>query len=163
MRFTHLQYVRLKFSFYCALAGVAIIAPILLVFASATLPEGLEWGALIVYGNGVVLAVLVTALVLRATYTLGFSQAKKIAPSEPNNYGGSQATRLPTSLLSTDALTRYLMPYKAVRIEVLDDDGAMVRQYSHALQTGDWKDRWWLVALSCGNRRRFIFIPVGTS
>ena len=61
--------------FYRALAGVAIIASILLVFAASTLPEGLERGDLIVYGHGVVLAALVTALVLRAVHTLGFNKA----------------------------------------------------------------------------------------
>jgi hypothetical protein len=70
--------------FYRALAAVAIIAPILLVFAAGTLPEGLERGDLIVYGYGVVLAVLATALVLRAAYALGFSKALKIAASVPN-------------------------------------------------------------------------------
>ena len=63
--------------FYRALAAVAIIAPILLVFAAATLPEGLQRGDLIVYGHGVVLAILVTALVLRAASTSGF---KKLQP-----------------------------------------------------------------------------------
>jgi hypothetical protein len=61
--------------FYSALAAVAIIAPILLVIAAGTLPEGLDRGELIVYGHGVVLAVLATALVLRASYILGFNQA----------------------------------------------------------------------------------------
>jgi len=70
--------------FYGALAAVAMIAPILLVFAAGTLPEGLERGALIVYGHGVVLAVLVTALLLRAAYALGFSQALKIVVLAPN-------------------------------------------------------------------------------
>jgi hypothetical protein len=70
--------------FYHALAAVAIIAPILLVFATDTLPEGLERGELIVYGYGVVLAVLATALVLRATYAVGFSKALKIAAAVPN-------------------------------------------------------------------------------
>jgi len=70
--------------FYRALAAVAITAPILLVFAAGTLPEGLERGELIVYGHGVVLTVLASAAVLRAVYTLGFSKALKIAASEPN-------------------------------------------------------------------------------
>jgi hypothetical protein len=71
--------------FYRALAAVAITAPILLVFAAGTLPEGLERGELIVNGYGMVLAVLATALVLRAAYAFGFSKAlKKIAASEPN-------------------------------------------------------------------------------
>ena len=70
--------------FYGALAAVAMIAPILLVFAAGTFPEGLERGALIVDGLGVVLAVLATALVLRAAYAVGFSKALTIAASEPN-------------------------------------------------------------------------------
>ena len=61
--------------FYRRLAAVAMIAPILLVFAAGTLPEGLERGDLIVYGHGVVLAGLATALVLRAAYALGFAKA----------------------------------------------------------------------------------------
>jgi len=69
---------------YGALAAVAMIAPILLVFAAGTLPEGLERGALIVYGHGVLLATLATALVLRAAYAFGFRQALKIAAFEPN-------------------------------------------------------------------------------
>ena len=69
--------------FYRALAAVAMIGPIFLVFAAGTLPEGgLERGDLIVYGHGVLLAVLATALVLR---TLGFSKAFKIAVSEPKH------------------------------------------------------------------------------
>jgi hypothetical protein len=70
--------------FYRALAAVAILAPILLVFVAGTLPEGVERGELIVYGHGVVLAILATALVLRAMYRLGFSKAFKLAVSEPN-------------------------------------------------------------------------------
>jgi hypothetical protein len=49
------------------------------------LPEGLERGDLIVYGHGVLLAGLATALALRAAYTLGFSKAFKIAVSEPKH------------------------------------------------------------------------------
>ena len=71
--------------FYRALAAVAMIGPILLVFAAGTLPEGLERGDLIVYGHGVVLAVLVTALVLRAAYTWGFSKALQSSALEPNH------------------------------------------------------------------------------
>jgi hypothetical protein len=66
-----------------ALAAVAMAGPILLVIAAATLPEG-ERGDLIVYGHGVVLAVLASALVLRAAYILGFSKTSKIAVSKPN-------------------------------------------------------------------------------
>jgi hypothetical protein len=61
--------------FYRALAAVAMITPILLVFAAGTLPEGLERGDFIVYGHGVLLAGLATALVLRAAYALGFNKA----------------------------------------------------------------------------------------
>jgi threonine/homoserine/homoserine lactone efflux protein len=71
--------------FYRALAAVAMIGPILLVFAAGTLPEGLERGDLIVYGHGVLLAVLATALVLRAAFSLGFSKTIKIAKSEPKH------------------------------------------------------------------------------
>ncbi len=70
--------------FYRALAAVAMVGPILLVIAAGTSPEGLERGDLIVYGQGVVVAVLASALVLRAAYTLGFSKALKSAASEPN-------------------------------------------------------------------------------
>ncbi len=70
--------------FYRVLAAVAMIGPMLLVFAAGTLPEGLERGGLIVYGHEVLLAVLATALVLRAAYASGFSKALKIAVSEPN-------------------------------------------------------------------------------
>ena len=70
--------------FYRVLAAVAMVGPILLVIAAGTLPEGLERGDLIVYGQGVVVAVLATALALRAAYTLGFSKALKSTASEPN-------------------------------------------------------------------------------
>jgi len=70
--------------FYVVLAGVAMITPILLVFAASTLPEGLERGELIVYGHGVLLAVLATTLVLRAAYAWGFRQALKIAAFQPS-------------------------------------------------------------------------------
>ena len=61
--------------FYRALAAVAIIVPIFLVFAAGTLPEGREQGDLIVYGHEVLVVVLATGLVLRAVYTRGFSRA----------------------------------------------------------------------------------------
>ena len=70
--------------FYRALAAVAMVGPLLLVIAAGTLPEGLERGDLIVYGQGVVVAVLATALALRAAYTLGFSKALKSTALEPN-------------------------------------------------------------------------------
>jgi hypothetical protein len=70
--------------FYGALAAVAMIAPIILVLASGTLPEGLQRGEVIVFGHGVILAVVVAAMVVRAAYALGFNKALKIAVSEPN-------------------------------------------------------------------------------
>jgi hypothetical protein len=70
--------------FYAALAAVAMLAPILLVLASGTLPEGLERGEVIVFGHGVILAVVATAMVVRAAYALGFNKALKIAVSESN-------------------------------------------------------------------------------
>jgi hypothetical protein len=61
--------------FYRTLAAVAMIVPILLVFAADTLPEGRERGELIVYGHEVLVVVLATGLVLRAVYTRGFDRA----------------------------------------------------------------------------------------
>jgi hypothetical protein len=71
--------------FYRALAAVSMVVPVLLVFSADALPEGLERGDRIVYGHGVLLAVLATALALRAAYTLGFSETFKIAVSEPKH------------------------------------------------------------------------------
>lgn len=70
--------------FYRTLASVAIGAPMLLTLAVAQLSEGAEQGELMVYGLGAVVAVLVTALVLRAAHTLGFNKALNIVGSEAN-------------------------------------------------------------------------------
>ena len=70
--------------FYAALAAVAMLAPILLVLASGRLPEGLQRGEVIVFGHGVILAVVAAAIVVRAAYALGFNKALKIAVSESN-------------------------------------------------------------------------------
>jgi hypothetical protein len=70
--------------FYAALAAVAMLAPILLVLASGTLPEGLERGEVIVFGHGVILAVVAAAMVMRAAYALGFNNALKVAAWELN-------------------------------------------------------------------------------
>ena len=70
--------------FYGAFAAVAMIGPMLLVIAASKMPEGLEKGEFIVYGHGLLLAVLSTAMILRAAYAVGFSKALKIAASEPN-------------------------------------------------------------------------------
>jgi hypothetical protein len=67
------------------LAALAMIGPILLVFAAGALPQGLERGESIVDGTGVLLAVLVTAVVLRAVYAVGFSKALKISASVSND------------------------------------------------------------------------------
>jgi threonine/homoserine/homoserine lactone efflux protein len=78
--------------FYSALAAIAMIGPILLVIAAGTLPEGQERGDLIVYGHGVVLAVLATALILRAAYISGFKSALKNSDADSisfeETYGG---------------------------------------------------------------------------
>jgi hypothetical protein len=70
--------------FYRALVAAVIVAPFLLVVAAGQLPEGLERGAVIVYGHGVVLAAASTALILRAAYAYGFRQALRIAASQRN-------------------------------------------------------------------------------
>jgi hypothetical protein len=70
--------------FYVAFAAVAMIVPILLVTSASTLPEGLERAAFIVTGHGVLLAVLLSAVVLRVAYALGFRRAMKVAAAEIN-------------------------------------------------------------------------------
>lgn len=70
-------------SFYRRLTAIAIGGPMLLVLAVGQLPAGLERGDLIVYGHGVVLAIIATALGLRAAYAVGFSRALKIMASAP--------------------------------------------------------------------------------
>jgi threonine/homoserine/homoserine lactone efflux protein len=70
--------------FYRTLAAIAIGGPVLLTIAVSQLPEGTERGEFMVYGLGAILTVLVTALVLRAAYTLGFNKAFSIVSSEPN-------------------------------------------------------------------------------
>jgi len=70
--------------FYPALAAIAMFAPILLVFAAGTLPEGLERGEFVVSSFGSLLGILAAALVLRAAYVRGFSRALRMAASEPN-------------------------------------------------------------------------------
>src|ERR1022692_2798583 len=71
---------------YGALGAIATIPPILLVVAASAMPEGLERGQFIVHGCGVILAVLATALVLRAAFAFGFSMALKMAASAESNY-----------------------------------------------------------------------------
>jgi len=70
--------------FYRAIAAVAMIGPILLIIAASKLPESPETGKFIVYGHGVVLAVVATGLALRAAYARGFGKALKIAGAAPN-------------------------------------------------------------------------------
>jgi hypothetical protein len=57
-------------------AAVAIGGPIFLVLFSGTLPQGLR-GQLIVDGHMFIVTALASALILRAVYALGFSQARK--------------------------------------------------------------------------------------
>jgi hypothetical protein len=70
--------------FLRAFAAVAILAPIALVMIAGTVPEGLARGQLIVFGYGGIVAALAAALVLRTVYGLGFSNAFKLAASNPN-------------------------------------------------------------------------------
>lgn len=72
------------YSFYSGIAALAVIAPMGLVCAAGTLPEGLQRGGFIVSGFGAVLSVLATALVLRAAYMLGFRTALKRASFKRN-------------------------------------------------------------------------------
>ena len=71
--------------FYPVLAAVAMIAPILLVVAAGVLPEGLERAEFIVSGFGLLLAMLAAALVLRAAYARGFTEALTIVASDRND------------------------------------------------------------------------------
>ncbi len=58
--------------FYRALATLAIIGPIFLVFAAGMLPEGnFQRGDLIVFGHEVLFAILASAVALRAAYVSG--------------------------------------------------------------------------------------------
>ncbi len=70
--------------FYRTLAALAIGAPMFLTLAVSQLPEATGRGEFMVYGLETVLAVLVTALVLRAAYALGFSKGIRILSSAPN-------------------------------------------------------------------------------
>jgi hypothetical protein len=69
--------------FIRGLASVAIIAPILLVIAASTMPEGLARGSFIVYGHEVVLAVLAAGLLGRVAYALGASKVLKAVALKP--------------------------------------------------------------------------------
>ena len=70
--------------FYGALAAIAMIGPMLLVIAAATMPEGPKMGEFVVYGHGIVLAVLATTLILRVAYVWRYSKVLKIVAPEPN-------------------------------------------------------------------------------
>jgi len=65
-----------------AVTAVALLGPIVLVVVAGTLPIG-ERGELIVGGHIFLVALLVTALVLRAAYDLGFERALKLIASPP--------------------------------------------------------------------------------
>jgi threonine/homoserine/homoserine lactone efflux protein len=70
--------------FYSALAAIAMIGPMLLVVAAGTMPERPEMGEFVVYGHGIVLAVLAAALVLRVAYVWRYRKAMEIVAPEPN-------------------------------------------------------------------------------
>jgi hypothetical protein len=69
--------------FYRAIAAVAMIGPILLIIAADQLPENPETGEFVVYGHGVIVAILAIAMSLRAAYARGFIRAWQIAGAEP--------------------------------------------------------------------------------
>jgi threonine/homoserine/homoserine lactone efflux protein len=69
--------------FYGALAAIAMIGPTSLVIAAATMSEIPATGQFMVYGHGIILAVLASALVLRVAYIWGYSQAFKVLAREP--------------------------------------------------------------------------------
>ena len=70
-----------------ALAAIAMIGPILLVIAVGTMPERPETGEFVVYGHGIILAVLATALVLHVAYVWRYSKVLQIVAPEPNYSG----------------------------------------------------------------------------
>lgn len=70
--------------FYCTLAAVAISASMLLTLGVSQLPEGVQRGEFMLQGLGAVLIVLVSALVLRSAYSLGWSKALSILSAKPN-------------------------------------------------------------------------------
>ena len=70
--------------FYGALAVIAMIGPTSLVIAVGTMPEIPATGQFMVYGHGIVLAALATALVLRVAYVWRHSKDSKIVAPEPN-------------------------------------------------------------------------------
>jgi hypothetical protein len=61
-----------------------MIGPMLLVIAAGTMHERPETGEFVVYGHGIVLAVLATALVLRVAYVWRYSMALIFVAPEPN-------------------------------------------------------------------------------
>ncbi len=72
-------------SFYPVLASVAIVGPILLVVATALLPDGTSRGEFMVSGLGFVIAMLAVTLLLRAVYSLGFTKALRVLESIHNH------------------------------------------------------------------------------
>jgi hypothetical protein len=70
--------------FYGALAVIAMIGPTSLVIAVGTMPEIPATGQFMVYGHGIVLAALATALVLRVAYVWRYHKVLKIVAPEPN-------------------------------------------------------------------------------
>ena len=69
--------------FYGALAAIAMIGPMSLVIAVGTMPESPATGQFMVYGHGIILAVLATALVLRVAYVWRYRKILKIVAPEP--------------------------------------------------------------------------------
>jgi len=78
--------------FVRAVTAVAICAPLLVLMISGTLPEGLARGQLIVLGYSAIVGALTAAVVLRAVYGLGFSNAFKLAAAtSPQRFSAEHA------------------------------------------------------------------------
>ncbi len=97
--------------FYGTLAAIAMIGPVSLVIAAASMPESPSTGQFVVYGHGIILAVVATALVLRVAYGWGYSHALKIVARQPKFSAIAQMSGI-------DEYNRTALPMK--RRELLD-------------------------------------------
>jgi hypothetical protein len=65
--------------FVRGIAAVAMLGPMLLVVMAGLLPEGLERGQLVVWGNAGIVVALTLALLLRVAYAMGYTSAFQLA------------------------------------------------------------------------------------
>ena len=77
--------------FYRGLAAVAMSAPMLLVLAAGTRPDGAR-GVVIVNGLGAVLALVAGALLVRAAYTQGLMNKVNTAVKFNRRQGAGYST-----------------------------------------------------------------------